>query len=479
MTTQSVEIWETRKTEPLIWMTTAAIAVVTHLAILQFAISTYQSQVEAPLDDTPVETKIFAAALQVAGTDAPEPEQLSAQPIAPSAPNEQPITLQPSQPVTQTLSATVAEAEVAQAVETLAPVTVEPTSVAPVDAAPEAVELAPLAAPEPEVVTATQAPEIPPPPQPGVAPVTAAPAPVAQAAPVEPTTETLEVATLDAPTVVGTQPAPEPLPEPESSPEPAADPVPVLEPEPAPKPAPLPDLATSLPQPSGPAEDQAGIASANTPEQTTEEAQETYLTVLDFLRGFDGGPCFAALPVLAEDGAFRFETFAQNNGDLNRFRDALEVETGTLPGTVMKPVSDAQCQALPFVTAAARYPEFQLYFDVNARDITSGEVLSGRLGNATSGFVSLLLIDDEGVVQDLGSFLKFSAGSARFDIPMTLKGSPVETHQLLMALSTRSRLNTLKSLSGQPAKDFFQRLAVEILLQGGGEDVALVAFSVR
>ncbi|WP_281859374.1 hypothetical protein, partial [Litoreibacter halocynthiae] len=226
-------------------------------------------------------------------------------------------------------------------------------------------------------------------------------------------------------------------------------------------------------------ETQSGIASANAPPQTAAEAQDTYNIVLDFLRSFDGGPCFAALPVLAEDGAFRFETFANSRADLTRFRQALEIETGTLPGTVMKPVSDAQCQALPFVTAAARYPEFQLYFDLNARQIPSGDLLSGKLGNTSGGFVSLLLIDDEGVVQDLGSFLKFHAGFAGFDIPMTVKGSPVETQQLLMALSTRARLKTLQSLSGQPAEDFFQRLAVEILLQGGGEDVALVAFSVR
>jgi hypothetical protein len=315
-------------------------------------------------------------------------------------------------------------------------------------------------------VIATTAPETLPLAQPGVAPVTASPVQpqsVAQEAVVD-DAEPLEVATLAAPTVTGTEVTPEPAPLPEPA---------------SPEPAPLPDLANSLPPPPSSKPDQAGIASANAPEQTTEQAQETYDTVLDFLRSFDGGPCFAALPVLAEDGAFRFETFAQSNVDLNRFRQALEVETGTLPGTVMKPVSDAQCQALPFVTAAARYPEFQLYFDLSARDIPSGNLLSGKLGNTSGGFVSLLLIDDEGVVQDLGSFLKFRAGYAGFDIPMTLQGSPVKTHQLLMALSTRARLKTLQSLSGTPAKDFFQRLAVEILLQGGGEDVALVAFSVR
>jgi len=93
--------------------------------------------------------------------------------------------------------------------------------------------------------------------------------------------------------------------------------------------------------------------------------------------------------------------------------------------------------------------------------------------------ISLLLIDDDGVVQDLGSFLKFRPGYAGFDIPMTLQGSPVETRQILMALSTRSRLKSLGSLSGGQAQDVFPKLALEILLQGGGEDVALVGFSVR
>ena len=303
--------------------------------------------------------------------------------------------------------------------------------------------------------------------------------------------QSLETATLDALVVEALpepelDPAPEPVeiaiatpePEPEPEPTPELEPQPEPIPEPAPEPAPLPDLATSLPPPPG-TEAQDGIGSANAPTQTTEQAQDTYDTVLDFLRSFDGGNCFAALPVLAEDGSFRFETFASSRADLTRFRQSLERETGTLPGTVMKPVSAEQCEALPFVTKSARYPEFQLYFDLSSRDIPSGDVLSGRLGNTSGGVISLLLIDDDGVVQDLGSFLKFRPGYAGFDIPMTLQGSPVETRQILMALSTRSRLKSLGSLSGGQAQDVFPKLALEILLQGGGEDVALVGFSVR
>lgn len=447
MSIGSANTWDGSEGNSLLWLATSALALVAHLALLQFGITAYQSQISKTAEPA-LETKIFASALQITGIETPpqlEVEQLTTTPAEAQAPSIQPI-----QPASQTLSAVVAEAPVAEAVESVAPTAATPTPAVPAN------QLLPTtASPPPDTLPLSQ---------PGVAPLAVAPVqstPAAQASVVN-DDETLKIATLDAPTVTGTELVPEPAP--------------ILQPEPAP----LPDLANSLPPPPNSiTEDQSGVASAIVPTQTTEQAQETYDTVLSFLRGFDGGPCFAALPVLAEDGAFRFETFAQSHGDLNRFRDALEISTGTLPGTVMKPVSDAQCQALPFVTGAARYPEFQLYLDLDVRDIPSGEHLSGKLGNTSGGFVSLFLIDDEGVVQDLGSFLKFRAGYAGFDIPMTLKGSPVETHQLLMALSTRAQLKTLKSLSGQPAKDFFQRLAVEILLQGGGEDVALVAFSVR
>ncbi|RLJ36308.1 hypothetical protein BCF46_3776 [Litoreibacter meonggei] len=415
MSLGDTEIWESHDANPLLWLTVAALAFVAHLALLQAGIAAYQAQVSGASDPGP-ETKIFASALQIAGEEI-RPPQLAAERVTPTA---------PSQPTSQTLSATVATAPtLPAAIADIAPASKQPLN------------------------------------QPGVAPLRNTP--MAQADVVA-SGETLEIATMEVPTVTGTEPVLEV----------------VAEPEPVEAPTPLSPVANSLPpQPGTLTKEKSGVASASVPNESAEQAQDIYNSVLNFLRSFDGGPCFAALPVLAEDGAFRFETFANSRADLTRFRQAIEIETGTLPGTVMKPVSDAQCQALPFVTAAARYPEFQLYLDLVTRDIPSGELLSGKLGNTSGGFVSLLLIDDEGVVQDLGSFLKFRAGFAGFDIPMTLKGSPVETQQLLMALSTRARLKTLQSLSGQHAKDFFQRLAVEILLQGGGEDMALVAFSVR
>jgi hypothetical protein len=233
----------------------------------------------------------------------------------------------------------------------------------------------------------------------------------------------------------------------------------------------------SLPPVSGAA--RPGIA-APTPEVVLPATPtETYETTLDVLASYAGGPCFAALPTLGDDGAFQLETFARSRSDLDKFRGALETRTGALPDTRMKPVSDAQCEALAYLQNSPAYPQYQIFFDLKAYTIPSGSVLEGKIGNTGGGFLSFLIIDDEGLVQDLGSFLRFTRGAALFRIPMTIKGSPVETQQLLMALSTPARLETVQAASGTPARQFFAALEAELRRKGVREDLAMVAFSVK
>jgi len=133
---------------------------------------------------------------------------------------------------------------------------------------------------------------------------------------------------------------------------------------------------------------------------------------------------------------------------------------------------------MEFVQGADSYPAFRLYFDLKDRAIASGSALAGAVGNATEGVLNLVLVDDEGKVQDLGSFLRFTRGKAIFSVPMTFKGGPIQTQQLLMAISTPGRLATVSDFSGQPARAFFQRLNLELVQRGMSADLALVAFNV-
>jgi hypothetical protein len=224
--------------------------------------------------------------------------------------------------------------------------------------------------------------------------------------------------------------------------------------------------------------EQDGIA-APKPNQVPQDNQLTYQSVLDIMAEVPRSPCFAALPTLSEDSVFQLEVFAQTKVELAGFADELMARIGRTPNSTMKPISAAQCAAANFVSDGPAYPKFRLFFDIPRREIKSGEMLEGRIGNASGAFVSFLLIDDEGVVQDLNSFLQFVPGGARFRIPMFLTGSPVATQQLLMAISSPTLLQSVISMNGAKAEAFFPALASELRQKGHAEDVALVAFSVE
>jgi hypothetical protein len=244
----------------------------------------------------------------------------------------------------------------------------------------------------------------------------------------------------------------------------------------APALAPVP----SLPPPAS-AVEQDGVA-APLPESAPEAPanENTYDVVLDHLAEMTQPDCFAALPSLSDEGRFQLEVFAKDAADLTEFRNRLEGQVGQrMPNTTMKPISADQCAVMGFLTEGPSYPRFKLFFDLPRRVIQSGEALEGRIGNTSGGFITFLVIDDEGTVQDLATFLQFVPGGARFSIPLSLTAGPVETQQLLLVMSTPARLRTVELHNGAKAESFFPLLAAELRERGQTEDVALVAFSVR
>ncbi|QDC09173.1 hypothetical protein FHY55_07930 [Oceanicola sp. D3] len=246
--------------------------------------------------------------------------------------------------------------------------------------------------------------------------------------------------------------------------------------EPAPAPAPKPERDSDLP---GPATE--GGAAAPAPESDISEADRTrYTAILDYLKTYDGGACFAALPALGEETAqLTLDAFGPSSASLDGFRAGMEAETGEIPNTFLKPVSEAQCATLTFIREAKAYPAFNLYFDMENRVIASGDYLEGRILNVSGQVVHFLLIDDEGTVQALDSFLQFTRGGASFSIPMNLTAGPVVTQQLLLAVGTPARLDVVKDENGTEAASFFAALAAELEARGISADLSMVAFSVE
>jgi hypothetical protein len=214
--------------------------------------------------------------------------------------------------------------------------------------------------------------------------------------------------------------------------------------------------------------------------EVTEAERDRYAAVLDHLSGYDGGPCFAALPSLGEEtGDLTLEAFALTEDQLGRFRADMEATAGVVPLAVLLPILERQCPALAFIKDKTRYPEFSIYFDVPRRDLASGDVLEGRVLNTGTDHVSLLLIDDEGKVQNLDSRLVADAGSYGFEMRVFVENQAVATKQLLLALATSEPTDTVADFNRQPADFFFAALAEELSDRGLTVDAALIGFTVR
>ena len=210
-----------------------------------------------------------------------------------------------------------------------------------------------------------------------------------------------------------------------------------------------------------------------------DEPNDPAREVIDFVRQYDGGDCFAALPAATPGGEARVQTFGDNEAVQAAFRRALSGSTGISAEIHSGTVAGTQCLALSFAREVDRYPEFSLAIDLDAAETASGAQLSGTVRNAGDRFLHLLLIDDDGLVQNVDPYLAAAAGHARrFSAPVVLIDGPVATEQLLMAIASDRPIGLLQGPVRRPASSFFNALAAEIAAANADVDLAVEGFSV-
>ncbi len=187
-------------------------------------------------------------------------------------------------------------------------------------------------------------------------------------------------------------------------------------------------------------------------------------------------PCLIALPQV---GAGATSLLVLGDNDLSIRNVASRVLEDTAAEIAPRPIllDRRQCPAVNFLRARDEYPAFGLSIGLVSNGILSGGRLIGRVDGLPEGAqTALLLVDDNGVVQDLRRFLSFSGGVAEFDIPVTRDGAMRDTSQLLIAVVTPARLNSVTNLAGQLAEDFFPAFSSEIGQMGA---MAVIPFDLR
>lgn len=139
-------------------------------------------------------------------------------------------------------------------------------------------------------------------------------------------------------------------------------------------------------------------------------------------------------------------------------------------------VDNRQCAMLDYARVRDNYPTFQVNLSLTSRLVASGDNLEGTVDGFAGRVLAILIVDSNGVVQDLRNFVSFTQGGAFFSVPVNLNGPPRDTSQMIVAIGTRGVSRTVSQLNGRLASEFFPALEAEF-----GDDiiVAVLPFDVR
>ena len=107
-----------------------------------------------------------------------------------------------------------------------------------------------------------------------------------------------------------------------------------------------------------------------------------------------------------------------------------------------------QCPAVDYIRDNRDYPATRLGLRLDTPNVVSGNRITGVLRGTGGKYVALLLVDNNGVVQDLQRFLSQSGNFTRFDVPVTRAGPRRDTAQILLAVASSNPLQQIRDRSG-------------------------------
>ncbi len=193
------------------------------------------------------------------------------------------------------------------------------------------------------------------------------------------------------------------------------------------------------------------------------------------IRASVGATCMIAIPQ-QQNGTVSLQVYAANESAVGPYTDEILAGLSPRPPQSTVLIDPRQCAALDYIRATAGYPTGPMALGLDAARIDSGTELTGRLSGTGGRNITLVLVDDNGVAQDLGNYLTVGVNTARFAAPLRRAGTARDTRQLLLAIGTATRPASSTRQNGQLAEDYFGALTSEI---EGRATITLAPFDVR
>ncbi len=164
----------------------------------------------------------------------------------------------------------------------------------------------------------------------------------------------------------------------------------------------------------------------------------------NFVRFYEGGACFFAVPVSFAGQRPRIDGFGSDVEPILTFGAELRRAFGINADIEVRQITGEQCPAIGFIGGLlkSRLPELRVRLEDDR--IASGGELRGTVDDAHLPWLSLLLVDDDGMVHDISTYLKRAQDGWSFAAPLYVTAQGRERNQLIVAIAASRALDRLK-----------------------------------
>ncbi len=197
------------------------------------------------------------------------------------------------------------------------------------------------------------------------------------------------------------------------------------------------------------------------------------VAMVDWLNKFDGGKCFYASIMDISENSIQIEGFATDVKMLEVMDKEFQAKHGMEPDIQARLIAKEQCAVVEFLQAVRSSKMLKPTLSLSSTNVTSGQPLKGQLAKIKDGVVSLLLIDNAGVVYNLENFLVVKGDTASFNIKLIDLETRDPLPQLILALSSRKKIKEIQLSEPELASKLLQRILKSV--KSGDIEVGAVA----
>jgi len=237
------------------------------------------------------------------------------------------------------------------------------------------------------------------------------------------------------------------------------------EPDPEPEPAPVPDPEDTGDIPEDVVEESAEPAAPVRQPLANPTASDVAIgQLLRRIRATAQEQCTLALPRRAGSNALAgLAMIGADEAVLDAQATLILDGLDFTPVQTRELLDPRQCAALDALRASDSYPANRIGLSLDTATLLSGDQLTGRVLGAGGLFVTLLVVDDNGVVQDLAPFVTLDGNTPVFEAPVARSGPARATRQVLVAIGTTGTPLDLSDSIGREAQDVFGPIPAETL----------------